>query len=169
MLLYRDVARRFGGGVETYGLDGDALGVNGAEVGVLEEGDEVRLDRLLEGADGRALEAKVGLEVLSDFADLERGEGALVIFVSVTRTRLAMATYQTLEGELADQKLSRLLVATNLTKSDGTGLVAVGLLDTAGRGGRLAGSLGGELLARGLATGGLAGGLLGASHCDGCG
>jgi hypothetical protein len=41
-------------------------------------------------------------------------------------------TYQTLEGELADQELSRLLVATNLTKSDGTGLVAVRLLDTSG-------------------------------------
>lgn len=41
-------------------------------------------------------------------------------------------TYQALEGELADQKLSRLLVATNLTESDGTGLVAVRLLDTTG-------------------------------------
>ena len=59
-------------------------------------------------------------------------------------------TYQTLEGQLADQKLSRLLVATNLTESDGTGLVAVRLLDTTGRGGRLAGGLGGELLTGGL-------------------
>jgi histone H3 len=56
--------------VATYRLDSDALGVDGAEVGVLEEGDEVGLDRLLEGADGRALEAEVGLEVLGDFADL---------------------------------------------------------------------------------------------------
>ncbi len=76
------------------------------------------------------------------------------------------ATYQALEGELADEQLSRLLVATNLTESDGTGLVAMGLLDTAGRGGRLASGLGGELLARGLATGRLAGSLLSASHCD---
>jgi histone H3 len=56
--------------VATYGLDGDALGVDGAQVGVLEEGDEVGLDRLLERADGRALEAEVGLEVLSDLTDL---------------------------------------------------------------------------------------------------
>jgi hypothetical protein len=77
-----------------------------------------------------------------------------------------LKTYQTLEGELADEQLSRLLVATNLTKSDGTGLVTVRLLDTAGRRGRLAGSLGSELLAGGLATGGLASGLLSASHCD---
>jgi hypothetical protein len=33
--------------------------MDGAEVGVLKEGDEVRLDRLLEGTDGRRLEAKV--------------------------------------------------------------------------------------------------------------
>lgn len=44
--------------------------MDGAEVGVLEEGDEVGLDRLLEGADGRGLEAEVALEVLSDFTDL---------------------------------------------------------------------------------------------------
>jgi hypothetical protein len=47
--------------------------------------------------------------------------------------------YQTLEGELSDEKLSRLLVSSNLTESDGTGLVAVRLLDTSGRGGGLAG------------------------------
>jgi hypothetical protein len=54
----------------TYRLDGDTLGVNGAKVGVLEERDEVRLDRLLEGADGRRLEAEVRLEVLGDFTNL---------------------------------------------------------------------------------------------------
>ena len=74
-------------------------------------------------------------------------------------------TNQTLEGELADEKLSRLLVATNLTESDGTGLVAVRLLGATGRGGRPARSLGGELLRQGLGTGGLASGLLGASDC----
>lgn len=47
--------------------------------------------------------------------------------------------YETLEGELSDEKLSGLLVATDLTESDGTGLVAVRLLDTSGRGGGLAG------------------------------
>ena len=76
--------------------------------------------------------------------------------------------YQALEGQLANQKLGRLLVPANLTESDGTGLIAVGLLDTAGGWGTLAGSLGGELLAGSLATGGLTGGLLGASHCCGC-
>jgi hypothetical protein len=44
--------------------------VDGAQVGVLEEGDEVRLDGLLQGTDGGGLEAEVGLEVLSNLADL---------------------------------------------------------------------------------------------------
>lgn len=70
--------------------------MDGAKVGVLEERDEVSLNGLLKSTDGRGLEAEVGLEVLGDFTD------------------------QTLEGELADEELSRLLVATNLTESDGT-------------------------------------------------
>jgi histone H3 len=114
----------------TYGLDGDTLGVDGAQVGILEEGDEVGLDGLLEGTDGGRLEAEVRLEVLGNLTD------------------------ETLEGELADQELSGLLVPTDLTKSDGSGLVSVGLLDTSGRGGGLSGGLGSKLLTRGLASGG---------------
>jgi hypothetical protein len=91
--------------------------VDGAEVGVLEERDEVSLNGLLESADGRRLEAEIRLEVLGDLTD------------------------ETLEGQLADQELGRLLVATDLTESDGTGLVAVRLLDTTGRRGGLASSL----------------------------
>jgi len=138
------LATEAAGKLDVLRLDGDTLGVNGTQVGVLEEGDEVRLDGLLESTDGGGLEAQVGLEVLSDLAN------------------------ETLEGELADEELSRLLVATDLTESDGTGLVAVRLLDTTGRRGGLASSLGGELLAGSLATSGLAGGLLRAGHCDGC-
>ena len=52
---------------------------------------------------------------------------------------VVVMTHETLEGELADEKLGRLLVATNLTESDGTGLVAVRLLDTTSGGGALAG------------------------------
>lgn len=60
----------------TYRLDGDTLGVDGAQVGVLKEGDEVRLDGLLQGTDGGRLEAQVGLEVLGDLTNLE--EAAMV-------------------------------------------------------------------------------------------
>ena len=70
--------------------------MDGAQVGVLEEGDEVCLNGLLERADGGALEAEVALEVLGDLTD------------------------ETLEGELANEELGRLLVATDLTESDGS-------------------------------------------------
>ena len=64
------VGLRESGRTGTYRLDGDALGVDGAQVGVLEERDEVRLDRLLEGADGRRLEAEVRLEILGNLTNL---------------------------------------------------------------------------------------------------
>lgn len=73
-----------------------------------------------------------------------------------------------LEWELADEQLGTLLVTTDFSKSDGTWLVSVWLLDTTGRWRRLAGSLGCKLLTWGLATGGLSGGLLGSGHCDRC-
>jgi hypothetical protein len=111
-------------------LDGDTLGMDGAQVGILKEGDEVGLNRLLESADGGGLEAKVRLEVLGNLTD------------------------ETLERKLADQKLSGLLVPTDLTESDSSWLISVGLLDTSGRWGGLSGSLGSKLLARGLASSG---------------
>lgn len=58
------------GELNILGLDSDTLGVDGAQVGVLEEGDEVRLDGLLESANGGRLEAEIALEVLGDFTDL---------------------------------------------------------------------------------------------------
>ena len=65
--------------------DRDALGVDRAQVRVLEEADEVRLRGLLEREHGRALEAEVRLEVLRDLA------------------------HEALERELADEELRRLL------------------------------------------------------------
>ena len=111
--------------------------MDGAQVGVLEEANEVGLSGLLQGKDGGALEAEVGLEVLGDLAD------------------------EALEGELADEQLGGLLVAADLTESDGSRAVPVGLLDAAGGGGGLASGLGGELLPGGLASGGFACSLLG--------
>ena len=45
---------------------------------------------------------------------------------------LSDLTNKTLEGELPDEELRRLLVATNFTKSDGTRAEAVRLLHTTG-------------------------------------
>ena len=92
----RTLTAETAGELDVLALDGDTLGVDGAEVGVLEEGDEVSLNGLLERTDGGALEAEVGLEVLGDLTD------------------------ETLERQLADEELGRLLVATDLTESDGT-------------------------------------------------
>ena len=114
--------------------------MDGAEVGVLEETDEVGLGCLLQGHDSVAVEAEILLELLGDLAD------------------------ETLEGELADEELGGLLVAADLAKSDGARAVLVGLLDSANGWGGLACSTGRELLAWGLASRGLAGCLLGACH-----
>ena len=61
------------GELHVLGLDGDTLSVDGAQVGVLEERDEVGLGGLLESHDGRGLEPQVGLEILSDFYRRKRG------------------------------------------------------------------------------------------------
>ena len=63
-------------------------------------------------------------------------------------------TNETLEGELADEELGRLLVPTNFTESDGTRAETMRLLDTtSGSGG---GSLTSLRLGSELLTGGLA-------------
>ena len=130
------------GQLDVLGHDGDTLGVDGAQVGVLEQANQVGLRGLLQGHDGRGLEAQVRLEVLGNLP------------------------HQALEGQLADEELSGLLVPPDLTEGHGTGAVPVGLLDATGGGGGLASGLGGQLLPGGLASGGLASGLLGTGHCD---
>jgi len=129
------------GELDILALDGDTLGMNSAKVSVLKEGDEVGLDGFLEGTDGRRLEAEIGLEVLSNL------------------------TNETLKWQLSDQKLGGLLVTTDLTESDGSWLVSVGLLDTSRRWCGFTGSLRSKLLTRSLASSRLAGSLLGTSHC----
>jgi len=114
--------------------------VDGAEVGVLEEADHVGLSGLLKGEDGRGLEAEIGLEVGGDFSD------------------------ESLEGELADEELGRLLEATDLSEGDRAGLEAVSALDARGAGSLALSGLIGNRLARVLGTSGLAGRMLGASH-----
>jgi len=130
------------GQLDVLGHDGHTLGVDGAQVGVLEQTDQVSLAGFLQGHDGGALEAQIGLEVLSDLTD------------------------QTLEGQLADQKLGGLLVTTDLTESHCTGPVTMGLLHTSGGRGALASGLGGQLLAWGFASSRFTGGLLCTCHCE---
>ncbi len=90
-----------------------------------------------------ALEAQVRLEVLSDFS------------------------HQTLEGQLADQQLGGLLIATDLSQSHGAGPVAMRLLDAAGGRGAFTGGFSSELLPRRFASGGFTSCLLSSCHrCD---
>jgi hypothetical protein len=74
------------------GHDGDALHVNGTQVGVLKQSNEVSFWSLLEGKYSLALETTVWLELLSNLS------------------------YQTLEWRLANQKVSRLLVSPDFSK-----------------------------------------------------
>ena len=108
--------------------DSDTLGVDGTQVGVLKETNKVSLTGFLEGHDSRALEAEVSLEVLGNLTD------------------------KALEGQLADEELSRLLVSPDLTEGNSSWPVPVGLLDSTGGRGRLSCSLGSKLLPWGLAT-----------------
>jgi hypothetical protein len=70
--------------------------MDSSQVGVFEETNEVRLTGFLECSDGGRLESQVCLEILGNL------------------------TNETLEGELSDQELSRFLVTTNFTESDGS-------------------------------------------------
>ena len=105
--------------------DGNTLGVDGSQVGVLEKADKVSLSGLLKGKDGRSLEAEIGLEVLGNLTD------------------------KALEWQLADEELSRLLVSPDFSEGDSAWAISVGLLHASSGWGILAGCLGGELLTRG--------------------
>ena len=116
--------------------------MDSAQVGVLEETDEVSLGSLLQGHDSGGLEAEISLEVLGDLTD------------------------QALEGQLADQQLGALLVPTDLTESHCSWPVSVGLLHTSGGWGALTGSLGSQLFARSLSSSRFTGSLLGTGHFE---
>ena len=128
------------GKLDVLGHDGDPLGMDGAQVGVLEQTNKVGLAGLLQGHHRRALEPQVGLEVLGNLTD------------------------QPLEWELPDEELGGLLVPPDLPEGNGAGPVAVGLLDSPSGRSRLASSFGGKLLSGGLASCRLPGGLFGSGH-----
>lgn len=79
VLFYTDVplstlSSNSAGKLNILGHDGDTLGVDGAQVGIFEEANQVGFASFLQGHDGRALETQIGLKVLCDFSDeaLER-------------------------------------------------------------------------------------------------
>ena len=130
------------GQLDVLGHDGDSLGVDGAQVGVLKESNKVSLTSLLESHDSRGLESKVSLEVLGNFS------------------------HQTLEWQFSDEELSGLLVSSDLTESNSSRPVSVGLLDSSSGWSRFSCSLGGQLLSWSLSSSRFSCSLLGTSHGD---
>jgi len=128
------------GQLDVLGHDGDTLGVDGAQVGVLEQPNQVGLAGLLQGTDGSGLEPQVSLEILSNLPD------------------------QPLEGQLADEQLGGLLVTPDLTESDCAGPVPMGLLHSSCGRSRLPGCLRCQLFPGRLASCRLTRGLLRTSH-----
>jgi hypothetical protein len=114
--------------------------MDSSQVGILKETHKVSLRGFLKSTNGARLESEIRLEVLGNLTD------------------------ETLEGEFADEELSGFLVATDFSEGDGSWAVSVGLLDSSGGGGRLAGSLGGKLLSGGFSSSGFTGSLLSTSH-----
>ena len=81
--------------------------MDGAQVGVLEQSNQVRLRCLLKSADSGRLEMKVRFELLCHLS------------------------HETLERQLAKEEFGRFLVTTDLTKCDGARTVPVRLFDAA--------------------------------------
>ena len=128
------------GQLDVLGHDGHTLGMDGTQVGVLKQTNQVSFTSLLQGHDSRALEAEIGLEVLGNF------------------------TYQTLEGQLADQQFCALLVPTDLTKGNCSWPVTMRFLHSSSGWGTLTSSLGSQLFPGSFPTSGLSSCLLGTSH-----
>ena len=85
--------------------DRHALGVDCAQVGVLEQANQIRLRRFLQCKDRRALKSQVILERLRELA------------------------HEPLERKLANEQRGTLLVLPNLTQCDCARSVAMRLLD----------------------------------------
>ena len=130
------------GQLDVLGHDGDSLGMDGTQVGVFKKTNKVSLTSLLECHDSRGLESKVSLEVLGNFS------------------------HQTLEWKFSDEELSGLLVSSDLTESNSSWPISVGLLDSSSSWSRFSGSLGGQLLPGSLSSSGFSCSLLGTSHGD---
>ena len=75
--------------------------VDSTQVSILKEANQIGFRGFLQSQHRRSLEAQIALEILRNLTD------------------------QTLEGQLANQEIRRLLVATNLSKRHSSGAVAV--------------------------------------------
>merc|ERR1719510_1557385 len=116
--------------------------MDGAQIGIFKKSNQVSLGCFLESHDSARLKPQVGLEILSNF------------------------TNKSLEGQLTDQKLSRLLVTTNFTKSHSTRTISMWFLNSSSSRSRFPSSFGSQLFARSLSSSGFTGGLFSTSHLE---
>jgi len=128
------------GQLNVLGHDGHSLGMDGAEVGILKEADEIGLGGFLQSSNSRRLESKIRLVILGNLSD------------------------ESLEGQLADQEFGGLLVSSNLSEGDSSGAESMGLLDSSSRDGGFTGGLGCNMLSGGLSSSRFSGSLFGSSH-----
>ena len=120
--------------------NGDTFCVDGTQVSIFKQTNQVSLASFLQSHNGRALESEISLEVLSNFTD------------------------QTLEWEFSDQKFCALLVTSDFTKSDGSGPISVWLLNSSSGWCALSGCFGSQLFSRSLSSGGFSSCLLCSGH-----
>ena len=120
--------------------DGDPLCVDGAEIGVFEEADQVSFWGFLQSGDSGRLESEIRLEILSDFTD------------------------QSLEWQLSDEQFGRFLVSTDLTKGDSSWSVTMRFLDSSSSWSTLSCGFGSQLLTWSFTSSRFSGGLLGSCH-----
>ena len=126
--------------LDVFWHNGDPLCVDGAEIGVFEEANQVSFWGFLQCCDGSRLESQVGLEILGDF------------------------TYQSLEWQLSDKQFRGLLVSSDFTKSNSTRSVTMRFLDSSSSWSTLSCGFGGQLFSWSLASSRFSGGLLGSCH-----
>jgi len=120
--------------------DGDAFGMDGTKVGVFKQAYHVGFSSFLESHDCMRLETEIRFEILRNLA------------------------HETLEGQLAKEKLGRFLVFANLTEGHSAGAIAVCFLATGNSRSGFACSLCSERLARSFPASRLPGSLLCACH-----
>ena len=113
----RALSANTAGKLNILGHDRHTFGVNGTQVGVLEQSNKVSFGSFLERQNSGRLETEIGLEVLSNL------------------------TNKTLERGLADKEIGRLLVLADLTESNSSRAITVGFLYTSGSRCGLTGSL----------------------------
>ena len=94
------------GQLNIFGHNGNSLGVNGTQIGILKEADHVGFTGFLDGKDCLRLESQIALVLGGNFSN------------------------KSLEGQLANKQLCRLLKLSDFSEGDCAGSESVWLLNT---------------------------------------